>query len=477
MLKRLFAMVPSPIRAAAVYAIGIGWIKGVSLLLLPLLTRLMQPADFGKLELLSSAAEVGGLIVGAGLVDTLFRFAAGSGEKGRRAAADVLGLAVAITVAGLFVLLPLCGVLSRLVPIPTSPLEVSFLIAAICMEGLIGVPLGWLRMQGRAFSHVWVTAVRVTVQASLVAALVLEGHGVTGVLLAGAIVACSMAAGLAGWQTRSSGIGIHPRAWGRLLGYGVPLVAGGLACFILGSADRWLLAPSVAAAQLGIYGLACKFAAIAALLTQPFELWWYPRRMQVLGGEDGLRRSARTVDALMAFAMLAAVATSVAAPEMVRLLTPPAYHGAAALVPWLVLAFCFQQMSSLVSVGCYTGRTGAQPMAINLAAAAVAIIGYLAMIPHWGVPGAVAATVIAQGVRFALFAVLSRRRAPLPHRVGALAAVAVMAGAAAAIPWLFHDPAARMAVGAAGLAAVAAAAFAAGLAGSVWPRRAVWQAA
>ena len=461
-MSRLAARVPEPLRAAGLYAVGIAWVKAVGLLMVPLMTSALPPEEFGRLELLVSGAEIFGLLLGAGLLETLFRFGTAPGAEGRRTSGDVLALGMAISALGMAVLLPLSPWLATLVPLPTSGLEVGLLAVAVCMESLISVPLGRLRMEGRARAHVLVAVTRGTVQAGLVAALLLTGHGVLGVLAGGAFCAVAAAALLAAGQARSDGLRLAPRAWAPMLGYGLPLVGAGLASFALGSADRWILAPAVSAATLGAYAVACKFASLAAVLTQPFEMWWYPRRIRVLGEEGGLERTARTVDGLLAFAVLSAGATAVAAPPVIRLLTPEGYHAAAAMAPWVAVALCLQQASSLVNVGCYAGRTGAVPLAVNVAAATVAVLGYLLLIPEVGVAGAIAATILAQGTRLGLFWFLSRRRAPVPHRAGALLGTAALVGAAGWLPWGIPGPA-GLAAGCAGLLAAAAAAVAVGL--------------
>ena len=62
-MKRL-TQLPAPLRAAALYALALAWTKGLSLLLLPLVTAHLEPADFARLELLSSAAEIAALLAG-----------------------------------------------------------------------------------------------------------------------------------------------------------------------------------------------------------------------------------------------------------------------------------------------------------------------------------------------------------------------------------------------------------------------------
>ena len=324
---RRLTRLPSPL----IYAGAMAWTKGLAMLSVPLFTRTLLPEEFGRLELLSSAAEIGGLIAGAGLVDTLYRFA--SGADGRREAARVMGLALLIAVIGMALVVTGAPFVAPAMPLATSPLEIILLGTAVVLEGVIGVPLGWLRMHGHALGYGAMTAGRATLQVAIAAALVLGGFGVTGVLTAGAVAGLLLAGLLTAWQAHSTQVVLDRRDSLRLLAYGLPLVGGGLAAFILGTADRWLLAGAVSAAAIGVYGLAAKVASIVSLLAQPFELWWYPKRLAVLARPDGRANSSRVVMAGLAMLMLAGGAVSLAAPLLVRLLAPAAYAGAVAMVP------------------------------------------------------------------------------------------------------------------------------------------------
>ncbi len=438
---------PPSLRDTALYGGSLAWTKALTMITLPLLTSMLTPVDFARLELLSSAAELGALLAGAGLIDTAYRFAGRNDADGRRAMAQVIGLGIAIALGCIALVVLLAPSLSARMPLPTSSFEITLLGIAVALEAMIGVPLAWMRMRGRAGQYAIVTVVRATGQAALVVAFVANGWGVTGVLIGGALAAVTAACLLTAGQARATGVRMAPDAWGRLAAYGLPLVGGGFATFLLGTADRWLLAGSVPAEALGHYALAAKLALIAALLTQPFELWWYPRRIAVLGAPDGLVRSARVVTAGIVLIVLSAAATAVIGPLLIQVLTPPAYHPATTFVPWLALALALQSLGSLLNVGCYVRRTGMVPMAVNGIAALVAVVGYLLLIPTSGVAGAIAATLLAQAARLVLFLVLSQRWVRLPLSASVLVApvaISVAAGilsvssdlAVAAIPML-----------------------------------------
>ena len=432
-LNGFLALIPFGLRATFLYAAAMAWTKGLSMLTIPLLTAKLTPAQFGRLELLSSAAEIGGLIAGAGLVDTLFRFASAPGAAGRRAGADIVGLSLVIAALGIAATVMLSPMIAAAMPLATPSSDIVLLGIAVALESAIGVPLGWLRMHQRAGAFAALSMLRATLQAGLVVALVATGHGVAGVLWAGCITVLIIASLLTIRQKRETGIAFAPRASLRLLAYGLPLIGSGLAAFVLGTADRWLLAGTVTAASLGQYGLAAKIAMITALLAQPFEMWWYPQRLGLVGTPEGLARSSRVVSAGAAGLLCAGAATALASPWLIRLLAPPSYSPAQMMVPFLVLALVLQLLSSMANAGCYARATSNLTMGITAIAAAITLALYLLLIPRMGVYGAIAATVAGQAVRLAMFAVISQRTVPLRWplvRLSAIAAAGIAAGAA-----------------------------------------------
>lgn len=444
-LRTRWSALPDGLRATLLYAGATGWTKGIGLLLLPLITGLLPAAEFGRLELLSSAAEIAAVLAGAGLVDTLYRFGSAPGAAGRLGAARVTGLAIIVTLIGLVGAVAAAPLGARL-PLPALPIEVILLGISVAMEAAIGVPLAWLRMQNRAAGYAFVVILRGTVHTALLGLLLWQGFGIAGMLGAGAAASLLAAVVLLANQARDTGIRLQPAAWRPLLAYGVPLIGSGLASFALGTADRWFLASNVPAASLGHYALASKLALAMAFLMQPFELWWYPRRLGLWTAEDGPARSARMAGTGAAVTLLAAAVAGLAGPVLILLATPAAYHPAAVLVPFVVASLVLQSFGSLFNVGCYLGRTGRIPFLVNSLAGVVAIILYAVLIPRFGVAGAIGATVLAQGVRLVVFAILSQRRARAAYPHSRVALLALGTALAACIPQFLPPwPAASMA--------------------------------
>ena len=419
----------SVLRQTLCYAAGIAVAKGIGLAMIPFVTRMLPPADYARLELLASVADVGGVLLGMGIVDTLYRFTAATDTAASRRAiaAEITGLALLL--AGLFLILGqiLAPLLAGLLPGGLGVTDLRLLLISLALTATIELPLAWLRLNERAFAFLCLGAGKAIVQAGLSLGALAAGWGVTGVVAAGAAVDVALVILLITLQSRSTGLTIRLARFVDLLRYGGPLVLGGVAAFVLGSCDRWFLADTVPASDLAHYALAGKFALAAALLLQPFDLWWYPRRQMILTEPGGIARSARIVGTGLALTILAATTAAVVGPLAIRLLTPPAYHAATVWLPWLAAIAAMHAACSLVNVGCYIGRTGTLPMLVTAMAALVALVGYTLLVPTLGVAGAVYATLIAQTVRLALFYILGRQRAPIPYPLARLALLAVAA--------------------------------------------------
>ncbi|MGL5237645.1 MAG: oligosaccharide flippase family protein, partial [Plesiomonas shigelloides] len=64
---------PSALQQMFFYGLGLILMKGISLIMLPVFTRYLSPAEYGQLEVLLALVNIGTLLLGLGLVDALYR--------------------------------------------------------------------------------------------------------------------------------------------------------------------------------------------------------------------------------------------------------------------------------------------------------------------------------------------------------------------------------------------------------------------
>lgn len=389
----------------AFYALSIALARGVSIFMLPYLTSHLTKAEYGQIDLMASIADVTTVILGFGLVDALYRFAGGTGSLDARKAiaASAFGLILSLGF-GAFILLQIFSPLLELtVGGEVDPIAMRLLLGSIALDGAIQVPLTWLRLSDRAGFFALANGVRAGLQAVFSVIGVELEFGIRGVMGASLLAAFTAAFILGIRQAQETGIRIERHQWFTLMRYGGPLVIGGLGGFALGSFNRILLSHFVPLETIGIYGIANRLAMLTPLAFQPFGLWWFPRRLTLLGEEMGLKRSAKIVSFALVYLMLIGLGVALGGPVLIVTLTPLGYHTAQHYLPWLIMATLLQHAGDLLNVGSFTGHTTNRPMAINLSSAGVAIALYYILIPPYGADGAMIATVIAYLFQLVVF--------------------------------------------------------------------------
>jgi O-antigen/teichoic acid export membrane protein len=251
-----------------------------------------------------------------------------------------------------------------------------------------------------------------------------RGHGAAGVLasaFAGWLLLFAVFAWLFARQT-------PPRPARResaeTLRYGVPLVPESASGWIIQGSDRFFLIASGGLAATGLYALGGTVASAIAIVVfsayQAFSPFFFS-----VAGEPG--RAARLVPPILTYYLvvtaLAALAVSLLARELVTVLAPAQYAGAAVVVPVLAAAHLFYPL--IHAGGCavlFARRPGLQVIVV-VSAALVNLALNAALVPALGAVGAAAATLVTFALHAAAALWLGQRLLPLPYEGRRIAAV------------------------------------------------------
>ena len=417
MLSRLNNL-PTAVKHSLIYASALGLSKGLALIMVPVATHFLSPADYGRLDVLQTLADLLSIVIGMGLAETLFRFAGSADNPHERKAvsANIFGMALLLGSFALILGQLLAPQISRLLPGGVAEIEARLILASLSMVGTIIVPLAWLRMQGNAWMYLIGTAGRVALQVAIAVPLLFLGFGVTGVLIATLISALMLSSWLIRAQLSDSGISFEFSRFKTYSVYGGPLIFVGMAGFILGSFDRWILADAVGTAEMAQYALAAKFGLITAVLIQPFDLWWHARRFSCLKEQDGHERCARIATVGVAIALLSALIIAAIGPTLVRTLTPETYHQSIQYIPWLAALAALHNATSTLGLGAMSEATTVRPALIDGAAAGIALIAYFTLIPSYHAWGAIMATTLALSLRIIVMYIVSQKALNLPYK-------------------------------------------------------------
>ncbi|SEG41204.1 lipopolysaccharide biosynthesis protein [Vibrio hangzhouensis] len=396
------------------YAAGLVLMKGVSFLMLPIVASALDTHDYGALDLWISVLNIGGIIIGFGLIEALYRYAGdakGEDFNTLNSTATLQQLIIALWAVILSV--PVCWLILTTWP-SISTIDLVLTLSTLIISAAINMPLTWLRLIDNARLFFVVTSGKAVLQALMTLLFLKWNMGVTGVLLSGLLSSTALATVLIIHQYRTVPIGWDPQVAKQLRHYGIPLIASGILLFAASGAERWILAATLGLDTLAQYALAMQFALIVAFLCEPLTLWWFPKRFQILNEPGGMKKTARIAEGMCHATLWFAMGIACVAPWLIEHWFPPRYHQAAEWIPWLALGMALKQISHTLTTGCYVEKQPRVVLKINAVMAVIAMVTFTISSLIYGLSGVVFCFIGLYTVRAVLFDRASQQRLSLP---------------------------------------------------------------
>lgn len=392
--------------------------QGINLLLLPLYTSYLTPADYGALALLLLLSTLLKILFRAGLDSGFMRihYDLKDAEARARFAGTVSLFSASLSTAGFVLFWLFSPLVSRaLLGSPEQTLWVRLVAFDLLASSFAFVPLALLRIEERAALFSTYSLSRHATNTVLKVLLVVAGFGVTGVLISDAAASVVLSLGLL-FQLR-------PRArwafdWPPLreaLRFGLPKIPHGLLVQALNLADRRILDSYVPRAEVGVYQMGSNFASAMKFPLSAFEPAWQPFVFDHARRENGARDIGLVASRMCVVFIAVAASLCLILPDLLKVvIRNVAYHGAAPVVPILVLASLFQGLFLLSSIGISISKAARYYPMITAAAAGLNIGLNLWLVPAHGVMAASWATVAGYALMALLGAIISKKLYPIP---------------------------------------------------------------
>lgn len=404
-----------------------------TIVLTPLYTRVLRPADYAVLDTLTT---LGILMLALGMLGlngaASVYFHDGDAGHGAR----VVSTAVAVGLGWSLVVALLVAAAAR--PLARFSLGSeqqagllylsAFALPFSVFYGIMQAGLR-LRLQVKAANVLALMYLLLMAAFNVLLVLVLR-WGVLGVQTANALTTLILAvtvAVMARWQWEPPLVRL---AW-PLVRSGVAFIPATLSFWALAYVDRLLLpAYAVALHERGLYAIANKLASTLALLVVPFQNAWGPLALSMRDDPDAPRVYARVMTLFLGVGLAAALALGLFAREILLVFTTRAYTAAAPYVGVLSYVGVASGATVAVGIGAYLARRTAALGWTTMLGAAVNVILNVLLIPRFGVWGAVWATAAGYvAVPVALY-LAAQRIHPLPFELrkvlAALASQAVL---------------------------------------------------
>ena len=375
--------------------------KALALITVPVLARLLMPAELGTLDVVASFASAFSIIVVAGTDNAVARFVTADDSPARLWASAFLAVGV------LAVALVAVGVLART--------AISSLLLSDASHGdliLVGllygvgatvfvVMLNLLRVRQASRRYAATTTVVLIAQMAGAVALAAANAGIGWILLWWGVA--SIAGGAWILISEAPPLGNpDPARMRSVLGFGLPLVPAVLGWVIGDLAIRAVLARSEPIEVLGDYSIASRIVSVMALLISGFSLAWLPFIFRVASGGSPTSHLRDVAVGLTSLLGLVAVTLGALAPEAARVLGGEEYVLAAAAVAPLA--------GGMLAFGLFNLLAGASGLAMRTKDVALAsVVGVavqvgvaLVAVPALGLVGAGVASLAGYAVAMLL---------------------------------------------------------------------------
>lgn len=423
----------NPLPAPVVYALGSMTTRIVSLITLPIIARNLGPEKYGQLDATTILIDLVGLVLGIGLVQAALRYLTiGQSESDdtpdnqRKTTALVTSMMSVTIITGTFIILLITPLIYDYLKLPVPLIAIQCAIVTGASSCYLMLPMMLLRLKSQAWRFISINICLSITQALLMMLSIYFDQGITGLLAAGTIT--HLCAVIIVTFLLFSELGWH---WDKnkakqLLNYGWPIAVSSFAAFIYNGSERWFLAVSVSASDLGSYSATWKIALFVTIATQPFQLWWSPFRMKLVTKKSSNEIAQYTILGVIWVVSLC-LSLIVFAPVLYTLFFGVAFEFDDILVTLLILTVGLRGASDIINIGCFIRKHTRLQMYIQLTTAAITFSLLVILSPMYGNYGVAIAILLGAVYRICLFFIFSQRFYRLKYHFIPLANIFILA--------------------------------------------------
>jgi O-antigen/teichoic acid export membrane protein len=424
-------------RHSLIYGIGGLVSRIVAVLLLPVYTHYLTPADYGKIETLIALTTVLGIILRAGISSAFFRFYFDAADDASRR--TVLRTSFWFTMGagtlGLVLLLAFADPISDLLFGTTSAANLVraagvALWATVNYEQLTSL----FRVEERSVAFVCASLANVflTIGITLVLVVWLE-KGAVGVIVGNFSGTLIVYFALLGFRREQLGLQFDRRLLREMNRFGIPLVPTALFLWVTNFSDRFFLVKLSDVSEAGLYSVGVRVASAMVLLLTAFRMAWPAFAYSIRDEDEAKRTYAYVLTYMTLVTAWVALGLTLFAPWLVDLLAAPRFAESSRVVGPLSFAAVAFAAYIVVAIGVGRVRRTQFNWIVTGAAAAVNVALNLTLIPRYGMMGAAVATVAAYMTMAIGMAWWSQRIYPVPYQWRRVATAAFTAVGLAAL--------------------------------------------
>lgn len=422
-------MIRRLLKESAIYGVGQLIYLGLPIIIIPIYSRLLEPHEFGVLELIVAAGTLVNFVVTLEIGQGMGRYYLDTTDPQIRVEYASTALLFSLGAYGAFLALSMAfipSISSLLLGSLDWEQSVQIGLVAVCATGLFIGFQNQLRWQLTPWPFL-AASITHAVASTAVSVLLLTQYNLgPSAVLYGQIAGATCGAAISAWHTRLCyRLVFCAERLRKMLLFSAPLVLSSISIFLLQFIDRFIIKELVDMSAVGIYSVGFRLASTANLLLLGLNASLTPLIFEKYREPGTPAAIARIFRGFIAGTLPLLVVGSLFAKDLLALIAGPEYLAAWSVIPLLAFASVLARMY-IFAPGIDILKKTHLVMVINVGSAILNVVLCYALIPRFGILGAALAAPIAAGTGFVAYMALSQKFYPVPHdwsRI--LAAVAV----------------------------------------------------
>ncbi|MDH0140988.1 lipopolysaccharide biosynthesis protein [Aquipseudomonas alcaligenes] len=411
----------SLLSGAAIYLFANVLNAAVPFLLLPILTRYLDPAEYGKVAMFQTLVAALAALVGLnvqGAASRKFFDEDAQGEGLRLFIGSCFQVLLLSSLAVLAVVAVFHDLLSSWLGIPAEWLYLS--IGVSVASFIVNMRLGqWqVRRQAKAYGVLQVTQSLAIMLMSIGFVVVLSAgaEGRVWAQLLAVFCASLIACGLLYKDRLVHFLSWRPNYIKEALAFGVPLIPHVVGAFLLFSVDRFVINSEFGLEAAGLYMVAVQISLVLGVLfdsvNKAYVPWLFERLSR--GDESGSHQLIKYSYFYFLLLLSLALLAFWLGPVVVRLFAGEQYAMAGTLIGWLALGQSFKGMYFTVTGYIFYQKKTSILSLITIVSGGINLAGLLVGISLFGLEGAAIAFAVAMACQFIFSWMFAAKVHPMP---------------------------------------------------------------
>lgn len=402
-----------------IYTVGTVLTRGVAIFLVPIYTRYLSPAEYGIIDLFMVVAAIINLTIALEISQAIARFYQEGKDKEEKASYTSTAFWFTFVVYIVYFLISwlFSDSFSKML-LDSNEYKMVFVLAslAIATNGTFYFTQNQLKWQIQPRDSVVASIVNVVIISMVAIYLLVTTNLKVESIFIGQIFGNTVASIVAIYFAKSSYKFIFDfQKLKEMLAFSSPLVLSGVGVFIAMYIDRIAIKELLGLEELGIYGVAFRFAAVASLVMIGFRSSLIPLVYKHYKEAQTPKNVSKIFNIFSILALLVVAGSILFSKEVLVLFATEAFYGASSLIALLVMSTFFSNMYIFAPGIGIAKKTKLIAMITTSGALLNTVLNYT-FIPLLGLNGAAYATLMSSIIIFLLYVMLAYKYYPIPYK-------------------------------------------------------------